>query len=71
LDSFRDFGKNSFFLFLEFFSRYCYPSGEWSNMSFASCFYPDILALLNKSYSARPPEERVVCRILLILIEFV
>ncbi|CAF0766707.1 unnamed protein product [Rotaria sp. Silwood1] len=44
----------------KFFSRYCLPSGKWSNVSFASCFYPDILALLDKSYIRRPPEEREV-----------
>ncbi|CAF4611928.1 unnamed protein product [Rotaria sp. Silwood2] len=44
----------------KFFSRYCLPSGKWSNVSFASCFYRDILALLDKSYIRRPPEEREV-----------
>ncbi|CAF3293019.1 unnamed protein product [Rotaria socialis] len=44
----------------KFFSRYCLPSGKWSNVSFAPCFYPDILALLDKSYIRRPPEEREV-----------
>ncbi|CAF0921198.1 unnamed protein product [Rotaria sordida] len=44
----------------KFFSRYCRPSGKWSNFNVTSCFYPDILALLDKSYIRRPPEEREV-----------
>jgi hypothetical protein len=46
---------------LEFFSRYCLPTGNWSHFNLASCFYPDILALLNQSYTRRPLEEREVC----------
>ena len=50
-----------FFVWLkEYFSRSCLPSGNWSTFNFGSCFYPDILELLNKSYIGRPPEEREV-----------
>ena len=54
--------EDLFLFFLEeYFSRFCLPSGDWSNFSLVSCFYPDVLALLETSYTRRPLEEREVC----------
>ncbi len=50
--------KKKLFSFVEYFSRDCLPSGNWSGFHLATCFYPDVLALLQKSYTRRPLEER-------------
>ena len=47
-------------LFVEYFTRFCLPTGNWSGYNLGSCFYPDIMALLQKSYTRRPLEEREV-----------
>lgn len=50
------------FVCVEYLTRYCSSTGKWSAPSFTSCFYPDVLALLKKSYTRRPSAEREVRR---------
>ncbi|CAF1248931.1 unnamed protein product [Adineta ricciae] len=44
----------------KFVTRHCLPSGNWSNINFEQCFYPDVWALLVKSFLVRPQSEREI-----------
>ncbi|UJR35050.1 hypothetical protein I4U23_027826 [Adineta vaga] len=45
---------------LKYVTRKCLSSGNWSNIDFAPCFHPDVLTLLRKSFTQRPPKEKEV-----------
>ncbi len=49
------------FLYIEFLTRNCLPSGKWSNVSYKPCVYPDVWELMTTFYISRTPQQRKVC----------
>ena len=45
---------------LEFITRKCLPTGNWSMVSYESCVYPDVWELMMTFYIKRTPQERKV-----------
>jgi hypothetical protein len=56
-------GKNFARFVIEFITRHCLPSGNWSMVSYKSCVYPDVWDLMMTFYISRTVQQRKVCLI--------
>lgn len=62
--------KNMYFclIYLEFITRHCLPTGNWSSVSFQPCVYPDIWELMMTFYIQRTTQQRKVCLYMILIL---
>jgi len=65
------FIENFSLIYIEFLTRHCLPSGNWSHVSYKPCVYPDVWDLMMTFYISRTVQQRKVCLIFIFIYKII